>query len=130
MKGFFYMLCVLYVVVAIQDAGAALMRGHALLVVKAVADLTLFGLCLQACHGLAFGRRKGRPGQWRLLSRGTLGLGVLAVLLTGWGEYVGLPPREGSTHLLNLFMAYLNYVLFAVPVILYENVLRKGESPA
>lgn len=136
MKLYFYMLAVLTLskmfraYVLIQEAGRFISPTHGsyanMLVVKNIVDMLLFAACLSACGLMAYGKRALDPKSWRLVMNGTLTLGAFSVMLYGFPELFNGPPDYRSSFLW-LAGDFLTYVLFAIPVILYERSLR-GEK--
>jgi len=123
MKPYFFLLAIMYVA-TVLNLGFALAFSPSLDgALKAVADLALFGLCLRASHALAFGKTLYTPQTWRLVYRATLGLGLLTVFLLNRAA-----PESG---VLRLALSFVNYLVFAIPAVLYERELKmKDEAGA
>lgn len=100
---------------------------HYLVFLNHAADIVLFALCLTACLDLAFKKRLVNlsPDKWRLTYQATLVLGACSVLLTKYGDRLGVPSPAGSPDILTLGLIFLPYVLFAIPVIVYVYELKK-----
>ncbi|HDQ41729.1 MAG TPA: hypothetical protein ENN39_11980 [Desulfonatronum sp.] len=117
MKTYFLLLAILFLSSTVTRGVQLLSTTDPLFAFKLVMDIVLFALCLLGCFGLAFGRRFFTAAFWSWAGRLTLILGgghVLLVLST---------LREDASPFwpLDLGMAVLIYVLFAIPAILYGN---------
>lgn len=124
MKTYFVLLAILYVGnLANSFVGLAFVAAP-VMIAKIAADVALMSISLWGCYGMAFGKRYLSAAKWRIVYQATLALGVATVLLYANGEVVGLPPLEGIG-LLHAGMIFLPYVLFAVPIILYEKELKE-----
>jgi hypothetical protein len=129
MKGYFYLLLVLYVAQTMKNLLTLVAVGGGIMLVKTLVDAVLFLLCLGAGYALAFRRPLPGPlgdwqsGHWKLLYQTTFAVGALYVLLALLGPGWGVPLPAGSAHPLNLIMAVLNYVLFGVPAVLLHGRL-------
>jgi hypothetical protein len=119
-KGYFYLLAVLFGATALVRALSLAVAFDAVRLMRDMAELGLFGLCLAACHGLSFGRRYSTSQAWRLIGHLTLVVGGLTVFFRYRGAGDGMPP----TDLYSLGLAFLPYVLFAIPTILYAHSLQ------
>ncbi len=136
MKLYFYMLTVLTLsklfraYLLIQEASRFISPTYGsyrnMIMVKNFADIILFTACLGACYLMAFGKKALEPKTWRLVMNGTLTLGAFSVMLYGFPELFNGPPAYGSSFIW-LAGDFLTYVLFVIPVILYERSLR-GEK--
>lgn len=126
MKGYFVLLAVLYLVTLLMNVWSLTHRIPTLLAVKNALDIALFALCLLGAYGLAFRRSYWEPLRWRMIYQATLVLGVFSVMIMGFGERFDMPTPYTDPSLLLLGMLFLPYLLFALPVILYEHALRKG----
>ncbi len=126
MKGYFFLLAILYLVTLLMNIWSLTHHIPTLLAVKNALDIALFALCLLGAFGLAFRRSYWEPLRWRMVYQATLVLGVFSVMIMGFGERFGMPSPMGKPSLLQLGMLFLPYLLFALPVILYEHALRKG----
>lgn len=126
MIGYFVLLCILYLVTVGTSLWALTQPLHSLFVVKDLGTIVLFSLCLRGCYGLVFKKTYWIPEKWRIVFQGTLVLGVFTVILYGYGENLGVPSPAGAPTLIDLGLMYLPYLLFAIPVILYENTLKKS----
>lgn len=128
MKGYFVLLCVLYLATLFMSVWSLTNPLHVLVALKNALDIALFSICLAGCFGLAFKRVYLEPTRWRLTYQATLTLGVFSVMLMGFGDRFGVPMPVGQPSLLELGLMFLPYLLFALPVILYEQALKKGFS--
>jgi len=126
MKVYFVLLCVLYLATLVMSVWSLTNPLHLLVALKNALDIALFFLCLVGCFGLAFRREYLEPTRWRLTYQATLTLGVFSVVLMGFGGRFGVPMPVGDPSLVELGLLYLPYLLFAIPVVLYEQALRKG----
>ncbi len=124
MKGYFYLLSVLYLVTVLVSLWSLTNPLHVLTALKNALDIALFSACLAACHGLVYKRRYWEAPRWRLIYQATLTLGVFGVMLMGYGERFGVPSPVGSPGLIQLGLWFLPYLLFVIPVILYEHALK------
>ncbi len=97
-----------------------------LFAIKVLMDIMLFALCLLGCYGLAFGRRFFPTAFWAWPGRLTLILAGGHVLL------VLSSLREDASPYwpIDLGMAVLIYVLFAIPAILYANERKTAPESA
>lgn len=129
MKGYFILLAVLYVLHVAVGVFVIAVSPHSMLVLKLVVDTVLYGLCLAGCWGLVGRRQIWSPLTWRVIYQATLVMGGFFFVAQGFGDKLGIEYPTQEAGLLNLLMNLLNYVLFAVPVIVYENALRKGVWP-
>jgi hypothetical protein len=128
MKGYFYLLFVLYLATVMRNGLALAYPSHPLVSLRDVAAIVLFGLCVLGCHSMAFARTRFNPPAWRLVYTATLALGVFSLLLHTFGERMGVTWQGGKPHFLSMVMDFLNYLLFAVPVILLENRMKKEQG--
>ncbi len=124
MKGYFFLLALLYAVTVFMSLWSLTNPLHLLVALKNALDIALFSLCLTGCYGLAFKRRYLEPARWRITFQATLILGVFSVVLLGFGDRFGVPTPAGNPGLLELGLIFLPYLLFAIPAILYEHALR------
>jgi hypothetical protein len=123
-KGYFYLLCVLFAASALVRILSLVVIEDALTGLRFVADIILFGLCLRGCFGLAFGRRYLSTQAWRLIGHLTLALGGVNVILRISGPDLGLAPQAGPADPFSLALSFLPYILFAIPAILYGHSLQ------
>lgn len=126
MKVYFILLCVLYLATVAMSIWSLTNPLHLLVALKNALDIGLFSMCLVAAFGLAFKRIFLEPTRWRMTYQATLTLGAFSVMLMGFGGRFGVPMPVGEPGLLELGLIYLPYLLFAIPVVLYEKALRKG----
>jgi hypothetical protein len=120
-KGYFILLAILFVATALVRAMSLAVAFDPVRLIQGMAEIGLFGLCLAGCHGLAFDRRYSTSQAWRLVGHLTLVVGGLSVFFRYRGEGDGMP----STDLYSLGLAFLPYLLFAIPAILYGHSLRE-----
>ena len=126
MKTYFVLLAVLFLSSSVTRGMQLLTVTEPVFFLKLLADIVLFALCLLACYGLAFHRRYLSANFWAWPGRLTLILAGGHVLLFLWSL------GEGASHFwpLDLGMAVLIYVLFAIPAILYANEWKTAQEPA
>ncbi len=122
MKGYAILLGVLFVSSLATRLMTVSVSHEPLARALAGADIVAFGLCLVAAVEMAFHRRWltsrfGAQG-WRLVSRGALVLGAFAVASSAMSRPMSAPG------LLQLGLMLVPYVVFAIPVILFENELK------
>lgn len=124
MKGYFILLCILYLASVVISIWSLTNPLHILVALKNALDIAMFTLCIMGAYGLAFKRKLWDPVRWRMIFQGTLILGVFSVVLIGYGERFGVPSPAGAPSLLQLGLVFLPYLLFAIPVVLYERALK------
>ena len=129
MKGYCILLAVLYVIHVVMGVFEVVVAPHDMRVLKLVIDAVVFALCLVGCFGLAYRKALWSPLTWRVIYQATLVMGCFFFFAQGFGDSVGIDHPDKDAGLLNLMMNLLNYLLFAVPVIVYEHALRRGEWP-
>ncbi|WP_045218451.1 hypothetical protein [Desulfonatronum thioautotrophicum] len=120
MKVYFVLLAILFLSTTVTRLLLLTVTIDPALSVKILADITLFALCLLACHGLAFGRRYFSVSFWAWPGRLTLILGGIHVLLV----LTTLDESASPFWPIDLGMAAIIYGLFAIPAILYANELK------
>ena len=126
MKGYFFLLALLYIATMVMNIWSLTHSIPMLMALKNALDIVLFSLCLFGAYGLGFKREYWVPARWRMTYQATLALGVFSVILMGFGERFGMPTPYTEPGIIQLVLMYLPYLLFALPVILYDNTLRKG----
>lgn len=126
MKVYFVLLCLLYLATLAMSLWSLTNPLHVLVALKNALDVALFSICLVGCFGLAFRRVYLEPTRWRVTYQATFTLGVFSVMLMGFGGRFGVPMPVGDPSLIELGLLYLPYLLFGIPVVLYERALRKG----
>jgi len=95
-----------------------------------VGNIAAFSLCLLGAVAFAYGWSPVRISRraWWWVGRLTLVLGAYTTVLYTRGDVFGLPsPPSGFMH---AALILLPYVLFAVPVIVYEHELGKQDKKA
>lgn len=125
MKGYFFLLCVLCLSKVLVSLWGLVTASHLLVGVVFLGDVVLLPLCTLGCYALAFKKVVWSAGTWGAIRLLTLALGVFAVVVFGYGEQFGVP-SIGQRGMLTIALVFLPYLLFAIPVILYENALKKG----
>jgi hypothetical protein len=123
-KGYFYLLAVLFAASAVVRMLSLAMIDDALTQLRYVADVILFGICLAGCFGLAYGRRYFSAQAWRLIAHLTLALGAVTIVLRVSGPNFGLPAQAPADPF-SLALSFLPYILFAIPAILYGHSLKQ-----
>jgi hypothetical protein len=131
MKVYTVLLAILYALRMFISLWALTTLPHWLFALNHLADIALFTLCVAAAVEFGFGKRLVRLplDTWRLVGRLTLVLGAFSTLLYTNGQIFGAPAPAAGGGILQVAMIFLPYVLFAIPVIVYEHKLRQGESP-
>lgn len=128
MKGYFFLLSVLYLAFLALAVWGLTTFLHMYITLKLLADIVLPGLCVWACYGLAFKKVYMGPIAWRMVYNLTFILGVFAVLLRGWPDKLGVPSPVGAPHVLDLALTFLPYILFAIPAVLYDHELKQKQK--
>lgn len=128
MKGFAYLLGLLFATNTFTRVIGILHGVPALVAVLFVADVIAFAVCLTANWGIAHGREWFSVPKLKLLYFLTIGLGILSVVVRGWGEVFGIPSVGGS--ILDLGLWFLSYLLFAAPLAVHADRLSKKAPPA
>ena len=126
MKTYFVLLAVLFLSSTLTRALQLLTVTESLFAFKILADIALFALCLLGCYGLAFGRRFFSVAFWAWPGRLTLILGGAHVLLV----LSSLDESASPFWPIDLGMAVLIYILFAIPAILYANERKSVPASA
>jgi hypothetical protein len=130
MKLYVVLLGFLYVLQMVLSGWSLLAGVNYLYALGHLGNIVLFSLCLVGAIAQAYGKvlvKLPRTGWW-WTGRLTLVLGAYTALLYTRGDFFGLPsPPSGIMHAVLIF---LTYVLFAVPVIVYEYELGKQEKGA
>ena len=132
MKGYFYMLAVLFVAHVAMSVFLVIFVPHPMYLLKTVVDVVLFALALLGCYGLTHHKAIWTSFTWRVIFQAILVIGAFFVLANVAGGKMGIDfptPPVTRMPILYPFMLGLVYVLFAWPVILYEYALRKGRWP-
>ena len=129
MKGYFVLLCILFVIHTTVNVFVTVVDPHGMRVLKTALDFVLYGLCLYGGYGLMTRKIIWTPMTWRMIYHATLVMGGFFFLTQGFGDRMGIEHPDQGAGMLNLIMTFLKYLLFAIPVILYEHALRKGRWP-
>lgn len=130
MKLYVVLLGFLYVLQMVLSGWSLLAGVNYLYALGHLGNFVLFSLCLAGAIAQAYGKtlvKLPRTGWW-WVGRLTLVLGAYTTVLYTRGDVFGLPsPPSGFMHAALIF---LPYVLFAVPVIVYEHELGKQDKKA
>lgn len=126
MKGYFFLLAFLYLVQTLMNLLVLFNVGVPIKALLAFGNVVFFSLALLGSYALAFRKTFFRPGFWTLLMNGVLVWGGFTVMVYGYGEMFGLASPSGSPGILNLGLLFLPYLLFAIPVIVYQHERRKA----
>lgn len=133
MKVYVVLLAILYVLHISINIWALTTLPHYLFAIQHLADLVLLTLCMAGGIAHSFGKVLVRleRGSWRMVSRLTLVLGAFTVLLYVKGDEVfGVPAPASGGGIMQVALIFLPYVLFAIPVIVYEHELGKKAKGA
>lgn len=131
MKVYMILLGILYLLRIFVSVWALTHLPHYLFFIQHLGDLVLFSLCMAGGIAQAYGKAIVNldRGTWKLVSRLTLILGAYTVLLYVKGDEVfGIPSPAAGGGLLQVAMLFLPYVLFSIPVIVYEHELAQKEN--
>ena len=126
MKVYFYMATILYLGMIFRDGRELAVIPKPVLweYAKVAGDVLILGACVLACYGLAFKKKYLDVAKWRMMYPLTILLGLFTGALLAMPEKFGILYREPSG-LLDIAMRFLPYILFAVPVILYQHELTR-----
>ncbi|MBU1003882.1 MAG: hypothetical protein KKE73_15330 [Proteobacteria bacterium] len=129
MKPYSILLLVLWLTTSFTDLWSLAYASHHLFVIKSIATVVLFTLCLAGCIQLAWGKTLLRfaPGQWRMVYQATLAIGAFYVMLKNFGDLMGVATMSGPINIFQIGLDFLPYLLFAIPVIVLEHELNKGQ---
>jgi hypothetical protein len=128
MKVYMILLGILYLLRLLVSIWTLTYLPHFLFIIQHLGDMVLFSLCMAGGIAFAYGKHilKFDRGTWKLISRLTLILGAYTVLLYVKGDEVfGIPAPASGGGLFQILMIFLPYVLFSIPVIVYEHELSK-----
>ncbi|THB67061.1 MAG: hypothetical protein D6E12_09380 [Desulfovibrio sp.] len=129
MKGYFYLLCVLYVLHTGVNIFVAVVEPHGMYVMKALIDAVCFALCLVGSYGLAHRKPIWTTWTWRTIYQATLVMGGFFFIAQGFGDVLGIDHPAADAGPINLAMLLIKYLLFAIPVVIYEYAMRTGKWP-
>ena len=93
-------------------------------IIKYAADIVLFAAALYGAYLHGWGKREGSIVLWGWIKNLLLALGAFSVIAAGFPEALGVPGTPQRPGLLRLFLLFLPYILFAVPVVLLEKEMR------
>jgi len=124
MKMYCILLAVLFLSATVTRILGLAVGDDPFLILKTLADIVLFGVCLTACYGLAFQRHIFTPAFWYWPGRLTLALGGGHILLT----LSTINEASSPFWPIDLGMGAIIYGLFAIPAIIYANEL-KSDAP-
>jgi hypothetical protein len=133
MKVYVILLGILYALRMLVSVWALSHVPHYLFMLQHLADIVLFSLCMAGSVAHAYGKHVIRleRGTWKLVSRLTLVLGAFTVLLYVKGDVIfGIPAPAAGGGIFQVAMIFLPYVLFAIPVIVYEHQMGQTEHEA
>ncbi|MFW5836358.1 MAG: hypothetical protein ACOCVM_00015 [Desulfovibrionaceae bacterium] len=122
MKAYVVILCVLYLTTLVNRALLLITSPPPVLAATAVVDVVVLGLALWASLCLAFNKRFFAEDNLRLLYQATLLVGVVGVAarVSAAGGMT-----QVSFGVMGVFLSFLTYVLFAVPVIIFDRETRR-----
>lgn len=129
MKFYVILLAILYLLQMYLSFTSIFLFGvNYLYILGHIGNIVLYTLCLSAAVEFAYKKRViklSRTNIW-WVGRLTLLLGAYTTLLYTRGDIFGMP--SPPSNFLHAALIFLPYVLFAIPVIVYEYELRKKEQ--